>query len=168
MINAPPRQVLDATCDPRSFKKAIKYVEQNNYYWIGNPNVWFTYQLVNYPFVTRRDYSMRYERTIDAKKGVYRLSWATSTEKGPGPKENVIRVKLATGKVEVIPMDGGKQSLLKYELLADPRGDIPGWVMNIANKINMPDIIREIRDSALQRAKNCAEGRCQLWNAIDH
>ncbi|MCP4675033.1 MAG: hypothetical protein GY854_05910 [Deltaproteobacteria bacterium] len=168
VIDAPPRQVLDAACDPRSFKKSVKYVEQNNYYWIGNPDVWFTYQIVKFPLITRRDYSMRYERAIDAKKGVYQLSWATSMKKGPGPQEDIIRVKLATGKVDVVSIDDGKKSLLKYRLLADPGGNIPGWVMNIANRINIPDIIREIRDSALLRAKDCAKGNCQLWNAIDH
>ncbi len=166
-INAPSRQVLDAACDPKSFKKSVKYVEQNDYYWIGNPDVWFAYQLVNFPIVTRRDYVIRYERTLDVEKGVYRLSWATSTKKGPAPKADIIRVRLAIGSIDVIPIDGGKRSLLKYRLLADPEGNIPGWVMNIANRINMPDIIREIRDSALLRAQKCAEGHCQLWKATD-
>lgn len=167
-IAAPPRIVLDAACDPKSFKRSLKYVEQNRYYWIGDPDVWFTYQLLDYPVVDKRDYIIRYERTLDPAKDVYRLSWSTSTEKGPPPREDAIRVTLATGGIDVVPEDGGKRSLLKFRLLADPGGNIPGWVINIANRSNLPDIVREIRDAAHRRARQCARGNCQHWDATGH
>jgi len=167
-IAAPPRIVLDAACDPKSFKKALKYVEQQRYYWIGDPDVWFTYQLLDYPVVTMRDYVIRYERTLDPAKQVYRLSWSTSKEKGPPPREDAIRVTLATGGIDVVPEEKGARSLLKFRLLADPGGNIPGWVINIANRLNLPDIVREIRDAALRRAQQCAKGDCPHWDATGH
>jgi hypothetical protein len=167
-IPAPPRIVLDAACDPKSFKKALKYVEKQKYYWVGDPNVWFTYQLLDYPIVDKRDYVIRYQRTLDPAKDVYRLSWSTSTKKGPPPREDAIRVTLATGGIVVVPEGDGKRSLLKFRLLADPGGYIPGWVINIANKRNLPDIVREIRDAAIRRARQCAQGDCRHWDAIGH
>ena len=167
-IPVPPRIVLDAACDPKSFKKSLKYVEKNRYYWVGDPDVWYTYQLVSYPVVDERDYVMRYERTLDPDKGVYRLTWNTTTDKGPPPSEDAIRVTLATGGIEVLPRDEGKASLLKFRLLADPGGNIPGWVINIANRWNLPDIIREIRDAAHKRHKQCQQGNCRHWDALGH
>jgi hypothetical protein len=167
-IAAPPRIVLDAACDPRSFRKSLKYVERQRYYWIGDPDVWFTYQLLDYPVVTRRDYVLRYERTLDPDKGIYRLSWSTSAEKGPPPREDAIRVTLATGGIDVVPEDGGARSRLTFRLLADPGGNIPGWVINIANRLNLPDIVREIRDAAIRRARQCAQGDCRHWDAVGH
>ncbi len=167
-IPAPPRIVLDAACDPRSFRKSLEYVERQRYYWIGDPDVWFTYQLLDYPVVTKRDYVLRYERTMDPARGIYRLSWSTSTEKGPAPREDAIRVTLATGGIDVVPEDGGERSLLTFRLLADPGGSIPGWVINIANRLSLPDIVREIRDAAIRRARQCAQGDCRHWDAVGH
>ncbi len=168
VIDAPPRQVLDAACDPKSFGESVKYVEESYFYLIGHPNVWYTYQLLNYPIVDKRDYALRYERKIDPAKGVYQLVWQTTSRKGPAPREDVIRVKLATGSVSVSPVGDGSKSRMKFRLLADPGGKIPGWILNIANRINMPDIIRDIRDSALKRTKECAEGGCVLWEIESH
>jgi hypothetical protein len=167
-IAAPPRIVLDAACDPKSFRKALKYVERQRYYWIGDPDVWFTYQLLDYPVVTKRDYVIRYERTLDPAKGIYRLSWSTSAKRGPPPREDAIRVTLATGGIDVVPEGGGERSLLEFRLLADPGGNIPGWVINIANRLSLPDIVREIRDAAIRRARRCAEGDCRHWDAVGH
>lgn len=167
-IAAPPRIVLDAACDPKSFKKSLKYVVQNRYYWVGDPNVWFTYQLLDYPVVDMRDYIIRYERTLDPDREIYRLTWSTSEEKGPPPREDAIRVTLATGGIDIVPKDGGQRSLLKFRLLADPGGSIPAWVINIANRLNLPDIVREIRDAAIRRARQCAKGDCKHWDAVGH
>jgi len=167
-IAAPPRIVLDAACDPKSFRKALKYVERQRHYWIGHPDVWYTYQLLDYPVVTKRDYVLRYERTLDPAREIYRLSWSTSAEKGPPPREDAIRVTLATGEIDIAPVDGGDASLLVFRLRADPGGDIPGWVINIANRLNLPDIVREIRDAAIRRARRCAQGDCRHWDAAGH
>ena len=75
---------------------------------------------------------------------------------------------LATGKIDVLPRNDGKSSLLKFRLLADPGGHIPGWVIDIANRLNLPDIIREIRDASYRRGKQCAKGNCQYWDATSH
>jgi hypothetical protein len=167
-IAAPPRIVLDAACDPKSFGKSLKYVERHRYYWIGDPDVWFTWQLLNYPVVTRRDYVLRYQRTMDPARGIYRLSWATSTQKGPSPREDVVRVTLATGGIDIVPEGGGERSRLTFRLLADPGGNIPGWVIDIANRLSLPDIVREIRTAALLRARQCAQGDCRHWDAVGH
>lgn len=153
-IDAPPLVVLDAACDPNTFRQTTKkYVEENAYYRTGNPNVWHNYQLVNFPMVARRDYTLRYERRLDPQRQLYRLFWRTSDEYGPKPREDVVRVTLADGQIDVIPVDGGRSCVVRYTLLADPGGNIPTWAINLANRVSLPTILREIRDEALRRAQ---------------
>jgi hypothetical protein len=152
-IDAPPWIVLDAACDPETFRMTSKkYVEQSDIYRTANPNVWHNYQLVNFPLVARRDYTLRYERKMAPQQGLYRLVWRISDEYGKAPKEGVVRVTLANGQIDIKPLDGGLRSTLRYTLLADPGGNIPVWAINLANRVSLPALIREIRDEAQRRA----------------
>ncbi|MBN2343864.1 MAG: hypothetical protein JXX29_04385 [Deltaproteobacteria bacterium] len=153
-IAAPPEVVLDAACDPDSYKGTTKkYVKKNHFYHVKDPNVWYNYQLVDFPMVTKRDYTMRYEKKMDVEKGVYQLEWHVSDRFGPPPQDDVVRVTLVKGFIDIKPMKDGENSLMRYTLLADPGGNIPDWIINLANRKSMPNILREIRDSALKRVK---------------
>jgi len=152
IVAAPPEIVLDAAGDPETFRVSTKYVAVNHFRRTADPNVWYIYQVLSYPVVATRDYALRYERRMDRAKGVYRLSWKVTTAYGPKPLDGVIRVTLADGYIDVKPLPGGKQVAVTYHLVADPRGSIPGWVMRIAQKFNLPAIMRELRDESVRRA----------------
>lgn len=152
VVEAPAKIILDAACDPKTFHKATEYVVENGFYQSGQPNVWFNYQLLEFPVITRRDYTLRYERSMDPAAGRFRLSWRTATSKGPAPRDGIIRVTLADGRIDIVPMDGGVRSRVDYYVLADPGGNIPGWIINLANRVSVPAILRDIRDEALKRA----------------
>jgi hypothetical protein len=151
-VAAPPEIVLDAAADPDTFKVSTKYVKASSIQPTPDPNVWYLYQALAYPVVTPRDYALRYERRMDKAKGVYRLTWRTTDAYGPKPLDGVIRVTLADGKIDVKPLPDGKRVAVTYHLVADPGGDIPSWVMRIAQKFNLPAIMRELRDEAVRRA----------------
>ena len=151
-VAAPPEIALDAAGDPDTFKVSTKYVKASGFQKTADPNVWYLYQLLAYPVVAPRDYALRYERRMDKAKGVYRLSWKYTNAYGPKPLDGVIRVTLAEGYIDIKPLPCGKRVAVTYFLVADPRGDIPGWVMRIAQKFNLPAIMRELRDEAQRRA----------------
>jgi hypothetical protein len=151
-VAAPPEITLDAAAAPETFNVSTKYVKASGFQKTADPNVWYLYQLLAYPVVTPRDYALRYERRMDKSKGVYRLSWKYTDAYGPKPLDGVIRVTLAEGYIDVKPLPCGKRVVVTYYLVADPRGDIPGWVMRIAQKFNLPAIMRELRDEAQRRA----------------
>jgi hypothetical protein len=146
-----PLLVLDAACDPATYKVSRQYVEEQAFYGSGRPDVWFNYQMLNFPVVSRRDYVLRYERVMDPGKQRYQLRWTTSTKHGPPPRDGVIRVTMAEGRIDITPLSGGKRAAVEYTLVADPGGSIPGWVADIANRVTVPTIVREIRDEALRR-----------------
>jgi hypothetical protein len=152
IVAAPPEIALDAAADPDTFQVSTKYVKATGFQKTADPNVWYLYQLLAYPVVAPRDYALRYERQVDKAKGVYRLSWKATTAYGPRPLEGVIRVTLAEGYIDVKPLPCGKRVAVTYHLVADPRGSVPGWVMRIAQRFNLPAIMRELRDEAQRRA----------------
>lgn len=151
-VEAPPEIVLDAAGDPDTFRVSTKYVAADRLQATQDPDVWYIYQLLAYPVVTPRDYALRYERRMDAAKGLYRLTWEATAAYGPPPREGVIRVTRADGYIDVKPLPDGKRAVVTYYLVTDPGGDIPGWVMRIAQRFNLPAIMRELRDEAQRRA----------------
>ena len=151
-VAATPEIVLDAAADPDTFKVSTKYVTANDFRRTENPHVWYIYQVLSYPVVDPRDYALRYELQTDRSKRVYRLSWKTTTDYGPQPQKGVVRVTLAEGYIDVRPLPGGKKVAVTYYLVADPGGSIPGWVMRIAQRFNLPAIMRELRDESQRRA----------------
>jgi hypothetical protein len=151
VVAAPPAIVLDAAADPATFRESTKYVRATSLRATDDPNVWYLYQLLAYPVVAPRDYALRYERVLDAANGVYRLAWKATSAYGPKPLDGVIRVTLADGSIDIEPLPDGKRVAVTYRLVADPGGNIPGWVMRIAQKFNLPAIMRELRDESLRR-----------------
>jgi len=152
IVDAPPQVVLAAACDPETFRESRRWVEEQAFYPSPDPDVWFNYQRLNFPIVSRRDYTLRYERLLDPEKGLYRLRWKTTTAQGPPPIDGVVRVTLADGRIDITPVDGGKRARMHYYLHADPGGSIPGWIIDLANRVSLPTIIRDIRNEAVRRA----------------
>lgn len=159
IIAAPPKVVLEAACAPETFKETTdKYVERNQIYKGQTDNVWFNYQLVNYPVIARRDYCLRYEKILDENKGLYQLKWRVSNRYSPPPKEDIVRVSTVNGIIDITPLGAGQKSLMRYTLMADPGGNIPTWIINLANRTSLPDILRQIRDAARQRNRSRSSG----------
>ena len=150
-VAAPPKAVIDVTGDPNTFKSSENHLEDHRVYKTDNPNVWHVYYLVDFPFIAKRDYTLRYEKTVVPEKNLYQLSWHAAPNIGPPAREDIVRVTLADGWVKAVPKAQGTRSVIEYYVTADPGGNIPAWVVNIANRMTVPDLIRQIRDAAVKR-----------------
>ncbi len=150
-VAAPPKSVIDVAGDPKTFDSAENHLDDHRVYKTDNPDIWHVYYLVNFPFIARRDYTLRYEKTVDPAKPLFQLSWHAAPKIGPPASEDIIRVTLADGWIKAVPNVKGTGCSVLYYVKADPGGNIPGWVMNIANKMTIPDILRQIRDAALRK-----------------
>lgn len=152
-IDASANVILEAACDPKTYKETTeKYVEKNKIY-NNSGNTWYNYQLVNYPVIAKRDYCLRYDKFENPEKNIYRLNWRVSNQFGPPPQEGVVRVTTIEGRIDIKPNKKGSGSIMRYTLLADPGGNIPDWLINFANRKSLPDILRQIRAASLQRMK---------------
>ncbi len=150
-ITAPPETVHTAVCDPETYTKtSSKYVVERQAYPGTNPNNWYVYQRVKYPFVDMRDYTIRYEKLENIQQRVYQLKWQTSTQNQKPPQKNVVRMKTLNGAITIKPHTDGKSSIVHYTIIADPGGSIPAWIINLASRKSLPDILRQIRAASLR------------------
>lgn len=153
-IAAPAKTVFEAARDPATFKSTTKkYVEKNLFYYVSDPNIWYNYQRLNLPVIAKRDYCLRYEKVTNPEKGVYAITWRTSSRYGPPPLADVVRISKMEGSFEVTFDKLKKRSILRYTLLVDPGGSIPSWLINFANRRSLPNILRQVKEASLKRVR---------------
>lgn len=153
-IKAPPLNVFKAAMSRETFKDLNRYLVEYRKIKTENENLWYVYQRVSVPLVKDRDYTHRYEAIRDSVNNKYSISWHIDNENGPPPVEDVIRVEISSGTLTISPEKNGRYSLLTYQMLFDPGGSIPKWLVNFANKYTLPDILRVIRKySSVNRNK---------------
>lgn len=150
-IKASPQKVFNVVLDRDTFSDLNKYLVEYKRIKTGKENVWYVYQRVSIPLVKDRDYTHRYEATRDTIKNKYFLAWQIDNRNGPSPIEDVIRIELSRGSLTISPDKNGNQSLFIYQMLFDPGGSIPKWIVNLANRYTLPKVLRTIREKSLNQ-----------------
>ena len=106
------------------------------------------YNRVKLPFVSARDYSIKIVSSTRAhthagsdETCVFVSTWTEDTSVGPAPKKGVVRLRRNRGSWRVADAaDGGVA--VTYRALADPGPGVPGWLVDVANKRSVPDVLR--------------------------
>ncbi len=149
-IDSPPQQVFRVLGDYERYKEIMPYTDESRIVATeqGGKVVHF-YSLINAPFVSKRDYTLRIVEESDWKdgKGFLKSRW-TSSEKGPAAKDGVVRVKHNDGSWLLEPVDGGKKTRATYLLFTDPGGSLPTFIVNKANSSAIPDVFNALRKYA--------------------
>ncbi len=149
-IDTVPGYVWRAVMDKETYKHLPSYVVVDEIYRTGNDDVWYNYQVVAPPLMSRRDYTLRYRSFMDPGKKRYLLLWAAAVEYGPPPTTDIIRLTRCDGSLAVDPDDSGRKAVITYRLCLDPGGSVPAWVVNIANRSSVPGFLRAIRDRSYE------------------
>ena len=113
-----------------------------------HPDVVWVYNRVKLPFVSARDYSIKIVSSTRAHTHagyddtcVFVSTWTEDTSVGPAPKKGVVRLRRNRGSWRVADAaDGGVA--VTYRALADPGPGVPGWLVDVANKRSVPDVLR--------------------------
>jgi hypothetical protein len=147
--DVPPGIVYRTAMQRETYRHTSKYVVEYRVIRTDQSNVWYTYQRLAIPLFRDRDYTLRYEARQDSLHGHYSLVWTIANDKGPPPDENVVRIEVSRGALEMVPLDEGTKTRLICTIYADPGGSIPGWLANIGNRSTLPDLLRAIRDKSL-------------------
>jgi len=101
---------------------------------------------VKLPFASARDYSIKIVSSPIAHAGsddtnVFVSSWTEDDSVGPAPRKGVVRLRRNRGSWRVADAaDGGVA--VTYRALADPGPGVPGWLVDVANKRSVPDVLR--------------------------
>lgn len=77
-----------------------------------------------------RDVILYGKSGIDLDNGVWVVPFA-SVEHPEGPEvKGVVRMPFLRGHWKLFPQEGGKETLVEYQVHADPGGSLPNWVVN--------------------------------------
>jgi hypothetical protein len=126
----------------------------------GCRQVW-AYERYEPPIVGARDYAFRMDVVVDSVDdgGDFELRWTIDESRGAPPSGATHMVR-NTGGWEIAPAGAGASSF-RYHIDIDPGGSIPSWVVNLANKSQVPSVIAAVEDEAHQLAvrRPRSEGR---------
>ncbi|MFN7133852.1 MAG: START domain-containing protein, partial [Myxococcales bacterium] len=147
VIDAPPQQVFRVLADYERYKEIMPYTDESKVVATEQEGkVVHFYSLINAPFVSKRDYTLRIVDQSDWKDGAgYLKSYWTSSDKGPPPKDGVVRVQKNEGSWHLEPLDGGKKTRANYWVFTDPGGSLPTFIVNKANSSAIPDVYKALR-----------------------
>ena len=114
----------------------------------GVRDVVWVYNRVKLPFASARDYSIKivsspiaYDSDDSDDACVFVSSWTEDDSVGPAPRKGVVRLRRNRGSWRVADAaDGGVA--VTYRALADPGPGVPGWLVDVANKRSVPDVLR--------------------------
>lgn len=117
----------------------------------GCRKVW-VYERYEPPLMSPRDYAFRMEVAVDDvdQGGDFELRWQIDESRG-APPEGAVHMKRNTGGWEISPAGEG-ESRFTYRIDADPGGSVAGWIVNMANKSQVPAVIAAVEEEARKRA----------------
>jgi uncharacterized protein YndB with AHSA1/START domain len=145
MVEAAPQQVFRVAMQRETYENSTKHVAEYRVVGTEGENVWYTYERLAFPLIRDRDYTLRYESRRDPPKQLFSIAWNLANDRGPLPKNGVVRVSATRGTLEMTPEDEGKKTRLVCTMFADPGGWIPGWLANYVNRSTVPEMLRLIR-----------------------
>lgn len=117
----------------------------------GCRKVW-VYERYEPPLMSPRDYAFRMEVAVDDvdQGGDFELRWQIDESRG-APPEGAVHMKRNTGGWEISPA-GEAESRFTYRIDADPGGSVASWIVNMANKSQVPAVIAAVEEEARKRA----------------
>jgi hypothetical protein len=117
----------------------------------GCRKVW-AYERYEPPLMSPRDYAFRMEVVVDGVDGggSFELRWELDESHG-APPDGAVHMKRNTGGWEISPA-GESESTFRYHIDADPGGSVADWIVNMANKSQVPAVIAAVEDEARKRA----------------
>jgi hypothetical protein len=113
----------------------------------GCRKVW-AYERYEPPLVGARDYAFRMEVVVDDVEdgGDFELRWTLDESHG-APPDGATHMARNTGGWEISPAGAGG-SRFRYQIDVDPGGSVPSWIINMANKSQVPSVIAAVEDEA--------------------
>lgn len=102
--------------------------------------VYFRYAS-RFAVVAARDVSVRIQS--DADSGSLGCRWSSLPDRVP-PNSDAVRMRLLRGNWRIEPLDGAR-SRVNYQVMADPGGSIPAWLVRRGALNALPDVIERVR-----------------------
>ena len=130
-----------------SFIREFKVIANYNNKW------GYLYQRVMSTGIDDRDFTVKLRIVIPktANGGPYGWKWKQANEKGPKPKDGVVRASVVAGSYFLTPIDGGKRTLVSYRLWFDPTTWVPDMLVNPALRGGAVETVQRLVTDARKR-----------------
>jgi len=149
-INAPNWVVKNVVDDVANYKDFMPYTKVSTLKK-GKGDSVITYQYLEMPLVSNRDYTLRItDKSFVNKAGqvVYKNVWTPANHLGPKPKDGAVRLNINDGYWVLEPIDGGKKTKATYYVYTNPGGSIPSWIANRANFQAIPALFDAVKSQS--------------------
>jgi carbon monoxide dehydrogenase subunit G len=151
VIDAPPAVVEKVLADVTDYTTFMPYVTESRVIsQTGNETV--TYQRLDVPFVSNRDYTVRVDHgTVKTPAGglIYRDSWQTANDAGPAERHGLVRVKVNEGSWLLEPVGPtGDTTQATYQIYTDSGGTLPSFLANRGCQLVIPKLFEALRKQA--------------------
>jgi len=100
------------------------------------------YQRLNLPIISDRDFILKVRH---GRQGVKRwISYWAVSNAGPSPRDGIVRVSNHRGAWELLPISGGKETLLRLEVRIDLAGSVPKWMARSSAGEELPELYASV------------------------
>ena len=148
-VNAPPSKVFDVVTDFLNYPKFMPYTREEKILQHPSSTELRVYSVVAPPATAWRDCvaNITLTRGSSQNGGVFRSEWVAFPSGAP-LRPGVVRIQLNTGYWLLEPTDAGNKTHVTYEIVTNPGGNIPRWIVDASAAKGIPALIRAVSDRA--------------------
>ncbi len=161
VFNAPAADVFAIINDLDNYTRFMPYTaEVKVLEREANDKKVLCYQRLTAPLVAERDYLIYIEEegtsTDNGKTGTLKVRWTSAPkekDKLMPERKDVVRVRINDGYWELQGNADGTKTFGTYYVYSSPGGEVPTFLVNIANTEAVPKLFGSIRQELARRAK---------------
>lgn len=126
-----------------SFIREFRIISHNN-------KIGYLYQRVRATGIQDRDFTVKLTLVWPETEngGPYGWIWEQANEKGPAPRDGIVRADVVSGSYVLTPVANGTKTRISYRLWFDPSSWVPDFLINGAVRDAGFETVRELRRAA--------------------
>ncbi len=131
VVNAPILRVASVIADSKRAPEWIdKLVENKTVRKLGEGEYVEWDHIKTPPILTDRDFVFVIKLELSPKEKQVSFNYHSVYDSG-APKTDFVRGEFKFGTFRLTSIDGGKKTRVLAEVLADPKGSVPNWIVNM-------------------------------------
>jgi hypothetical protein len=148
-IASPPWHVFSVVTDFDNYPKFMPYTKEEKILEHLSPSQFLVYSVITPPATAWRDSvsAITFTKGTPENGGVFKSEWEARPTAAP-TRPGVVRIPLNQGYWLLEPIDAGRRTRVTYEILTNPGGNIPRFIVDSGATIGIPDLFNAVRRRA--------------------